>query len=83
VVDSYLQFVRDNHYGPEISAHDGDIGWPMLQAFHSVHTHRIYSLAGFRDLSGKPPLMRAATKLICVKSNNPSQRKDSLRIPQT
>lgn len=64
VVDSYLQFVRDNHYGPEISAHDSDIGWPMLQAYHSSRTHRIYSLAGFIDLSGKPPLMRAATKLL-------------------
>jgi D-aspartate ligase len=64
LVDSYLQFIRDNHYGPEISAHDGDIGWPMLQAYHSSHTHRIYSLAGFIDLSGKPPLMRAASKLL-------------------
>jgi D-aspartate ligase len=64
VVDSYLQFMRDNHYGPEVAAHDGDVSWPMLQAYHSSHTHRIYSLAGFRDLSGKPSLLRAASKLL-------------------
>lgn len=63
-VDAYLQFVRDNHYGPEISAHDPDIGWPMLQAYHSSRTHRIYGLSGFIDSSGKPPAMRAATKLL-------------------
>jgi D-aspartate ligase len=64
MVDVYLQFVRDNHYGPEISAHDADIGWPMLQAYHDSQTHQIYGLSGFSDLSGRPPLMRGANKLL-------------------
>jgi predicted ATP-grasp superfamily ATP-dependent carboligase len=56
--------MRDNRYGTEIAAHDADVVWPMLQAYHSSHTHRIYSVAGFTDLTGKPPLIRAATKLM-------------------
>lgn len=64
VVDCYSRFMRDNRYGTEIAAHDADVVWPMLQAYHSSHTHRIYSVAGFTDLTGKPPLIRAATKLM-------------------
>jgi D-aspartate ligase len=64
VADFYSRFMRDNHYGTQIAAHDADVVWPMLQAYHSSHTHRIYSLAGFTDLTGKPPLIRAATKLM-------------------
>jgi D-aspartate ligase len=64
VPDFYSRFMRDNHYGAQIAAHDADVVWPMLQAYHSSHTHRIYSLAGFTDLTGRPPLIRAATKLM-------------------
>jgi D-aspartate ligase len=64
VVDSYLQFVRTNRYGPEICAHDGDIVWPMLQAYHSSRTHQIYGLSGFSDLSARALLMRAAIKVM-------------------
>ena len=64
VADCYSRFMRDNHYGTQVAGHDADVVWPMLQAYHSSHTHRIYSLAGFTDLTGKPPLVRAATKLM-------------------
>ena len=64
VVDSYSSFMRYNHYGSKIAAHDADVVWPMLQAYHSSHTHRIYTLAGFTDLTGRPPLIRASTKLV-------------------
>jgi D-aspartate ligase len=64
VADHYLQFVRENHYGPAISAYDDDIVWPMLQAYHSSRTHKIYGLSGFSDLTARPLLMRAAVKVM-------------------
>jgi predicted ATP-grasp superfamily ATP-dependent carboligase len=64
VVDCYSRFMRENHYGTKIAAYDADVVWPMLQAYHSSHTHRIYTLSGFTDWTGKPPLIRAATKLV-------------------
>ena len=64
VVDSYSRFMRENRYGTKIATHDADVVWPMLQTYHSSQTHRIYTLAGFTDLTGNPPLIRAATKLM-------------------
>jgi D-aspartate ligase len=56
----------------------------MLQAYHRSELHRIYSLAGFVDGSGRPPLMRAAVKVlqrprnmgvgVCFESATPDAR---------
>lgn len=37
---------------------------PMLQRYHSEATEKIYSLSGFRDISGKHVVLRAAQKIL-------------------
>lgn len=48
----------------EIVAQDADIAVPMIQAFHDEAIFGIYSVAGFTDGSGRPPLVRAACKVL-------------------
>ncbi len=64
LVESFRTFVKENPYGPELTAHDPDVVWPMVQAYHRKAAFGIYSLAGFSDGSGKLPLVRASRKVL-------------------
>ena len=64
IADCYARFARGNRYGPEVVAHDAEVAWPMIQAYHRSETHPIYSLAGFIGDSGAPFLVRAAAKVL-------------------
>jgi predicted ATP-grasp superfamily ATP-dependent carboligase len=64
LVASFTSFVKENPYGPELVTYDADVVWPMVQAYHRSAATSIYSLAGFVDGSGRPPLVRASRKVL-------------------
>jgi predicted ATP-grasp superfamily ATP-dependent carboligase len=64
LVRAFADFVRDNPYGPELVAHDAEVVWPMLQEYHRHAAFQIYSLAGFADAGGRPPIVRASRKVL-------------------
>lgn len=56
---------RDSYpHGDEIRRQDPDIAIPMIQAFLDEAVFGIYSIAGFTDGTGPPPLVRAARKVL-------------------
>jgi predicted ATP-grasp superfamily ATP-dependent carboligase len=61
---AFRAFVRANPYGSEVVGHDPDIAVPMVQAFYKEAVCGIYSLAGFSDGTGRPPLLRASRKVL-------------------
>ena len=61
VYDKLLrQAHRDNHFIRRFP----EAALPMLQRYHPEATDQIYSLSGFRDISGKYVAMRAALKIL-------------------
>jgi D-aspartate ligase len=63
-LQSFQAFMRNNPYGPDLVAHDPDVVWPMLQAYHRQAAYGIYSLAGFSDGTDRTPLVRASRKIL-------------------
>lgn len=51
-------------HGDEIRRQDPDIAMPMIQAFLDEAVSGIYSITGFADGTGRPPLVRAARKVL-------------------
>jgi D-aspartate ligase len=61
---AFRAFVQANPYGSEIVSHDPEVAAPMVQAFYKEAVSGIYSLAGFSDGTGRPPLVRASRKVL-------------------
>ena len=61
--EAFTEFVADNPFGPELVAHDPDVVWPMVQAYHRKAAYGIYSLAGFATGDGRV-LARASRKIL-------------------
>lgn len=64
LVASFRAFVKQNPYGRELLAHDPDVVWPMVQAYHRQGAYSIYSLSGFADGTSRLPLVRASRKVL-------------------
>jgi D-aspartate ligase len=64
LIENFRAFMRNNPYGAELVAHDADVVWPMVQAYHRQAAQSIYSLAGFADGSDRLPLIRASRKIL-------------------
>jgi D-aspartate ligase len=62
--EAYATFRKRNAYGPEMAERYPSATRPMLQRFHPEAVEQVYSLAGFRDRSGKHFVVRAATKVL-------------------
>lgn len=61
---AYANFRRANIFAPEVAARFPDWTWPMIQRYHPEAIERVYSLAGFRDRSGRHVIMRAEEKVL-------------------
>lgn len=64
LLNRFTRFRTRYAHGEEIVAQDPDISFPMIQAFHDEAVFGIHSVAGFTDGTGRPPLVRAACKVL-------------------
>lgn len=60
----YASFRRRNEYAEPLRTRFAEMTWPMVQRFHPEAIERVYSLAGFRDRSGRHVVMRGAEKVL-------------------
>jgi predicted ATP-grasp superfamily ATP-dependent carboligase len=61
---AYAKFRSKHTLAPHVAARFPDWTWPMIQRYHPEAIERVYSLAGFRDRSGRNVIMRAAEKVL-------------------
>jgi predicted ATP-grasp superfamily ATP-dependent carboligase len=61
---AYERFVRGNTYGPAVRQRLSAATRPMLQRYYPEATERVYSLAGFRDRTGRHFVALAANKVL-------------------
>lgn len=60
----YARFVQYNRYGQAVRDHLADATRPMLQRFYPEALNGVYSLAGFRDRSGRQFAVLGANKVL-------------------
>jgi predicted ATP-grasp superfamily ATP-dependent carboligase len=61
---AYARFRHRNVYAPLLARRFPEMTVPMMQRYHREATSGVYSLAGFRDHSGRHVVMRAAVKVL-------------------
>lgn len=60
----YEELLRQSSVDSHFARRFPEATMPMLQRYHSEAMETIYSLSGFRDISGKLVVMRAARKIL-------------------
>lgn len=63
-VTEYDRFRRENAYAPWMARTHPELTQPLLQRYHGDASQRVYSIAGFRDASGRHLAMRGAVKVL-------------------
>jgi D-aspartate ligase len=60
----YDRFRRQNTYAPWMAHTFPELTQPLVQRYHGDASQRVYSLAGFRDVSGRHLTMSASLKVL-------------------
>jgi predicted ATP-grasp superfamily ATP-dependent carboligase len=64
LVREYDRFRRENSYAPWMARTFPELTQPLLQRYHGDASQRVYSIAGFRDATGRHLAMSGSVKVL-------------------